>query len=222
VHLQLHLTSLHTWVVSREPWILQIMGWSIITWETSTTVHTVLRTTGPHVSHTCPSRHLKVQNYEDTCEVACAAQKGNKFARQPSLPRLLQDTVNAHSVRPLRRQRSSCCSKHHTVLWRSPSRHFVCRSPPRNTRYPAVNTWLPAPVHLPICTQTLRFGKKNKQFQYSKFILFHFGPPKVRIKIGVKLSSRHSNLFQFLFHFVKMGPKTKIETRLLCWVWKSR
>ena len=99
VQLQLQLTSLRTWVVSLEPWILQIMGWSIITWETSTTVHTVLRDTGPHVSHTCPSRHLKVQSYEDT-----------------------------------RRYRSSCCSKHHTVLWRSPWRHFVCRSPPRNTR----------------------------------------------------------------------------------------
>jgi hypothetical protein len=80
------------------------------------------------VSHTCPNRHLKVQSYEDTGEFACAAQKGNEFARQPSFPRLLQDTVSAHSVRPLRRQRSSCCSKHHTVLWRSPSRHFVCRS----------------------------------------------------------------------------------------------
>ena len=134
VQLQLQLTSLRTWVVSLEPRILQIMGWSIITWETSTTVHTVLRATGPHVSHTCTSRHLKVQSYEDTCEVACAAQKGNEFARQPSLPRLLQDTVSAHSVRPLRRYRSSCCSKHHTVLWRSPWRHFVCRSPPRNTR----------------------------------------------------------------------------------------
>jgi hypothetical protein len=67
------------------------------------TVHTVLRDTGPHVSHTCPSRHLKVQIYEDTCEVACAGQKGNEFARQPSLPLLLQDTVTAHSVRPLRR-----------------------------------------------------------------------------------------------------------------------
>ncbi len=103
VQVQLWLTSLPTWVVSLEPWILQIMEWSIITWETPTTVHTVLRVTGPHVSHTCPSRHLKVQNYEDTCEVAYDSQKGNEFARQPSLSHLLQDTVNAHSVSPLRR-----------------------------------------------------------------------------------------------------------------------
>jgi hypothetical protein len=134
VQLQVQLTSLRTWVVSLQPWILQIMGWSIITWETSTTVHTVFRTTGPHVSHTCPSRHLKVQSYEDTCEVACVAKKGNEFTRQPSLLRLLEDTVSVHSVHPLRRWRSSCCSKHHTVFWRSPSRHFVCRSPVRNTR----------------------------------------------------------------------------------------
>ncbi len=35
VHLQLYLTSLRTRVVSLETWILQIMVWSISTWETS-------------------------------------------------------------------------------------------------------------------------------------------------------------------------------------------
>ena len=127
VQLQLQLTSLRTWVVSLEPWILQIMGWSIITWETSTMVHTVLRDTRPYLSHTCPTRHLKVQSYEDTCEVAFAAQKDTEFERQPSLPGVLQDTVREHFVRVF-------WSKHHTVLWRSPERHFVCRSPPINTR----------------------------------------------------------------------------------------
>jgi hypothetical protein len=39
VQLQLQLTSLRTGVVSLEEWILQIMVWSIITWETSTMVH---------------------------------------------------------------------------------------------------------------------------------------------------------------------------------------
>ena len=60
VQLQLNLTSLHTRVVSLEGWILQIMLWTIITWETSTMVHT-FHDTGPHRSHTCPSRHLKVR-----------------------------------------------------------------------------------------------------------------------------------------------------------------
>ena len=73
---------------------------------------TVLLVTGQHLSQTCPTRHLKVQIYEDTCEVACAAQKDNEFERQPCLPGLLPDTVRAHSVRLL----------------------FVCRSPVRNTR----------------------------------------------------------------------------------------
>ncbi len=55
----------------------------------------------------------------------------------------------------------------------------------------------------------------RKQFQFRIFIPENFGPPKIGIKIGVKLSSRNSNLFQFLFHFFKLDPKTKIETRLL-------
>jgi hypothetical protein len=49
-------------------------------------VHTFLRTTRPYLSHTCPTRHLKVQNYEDTCDVACSTQKDNEFERQPRLP----------------------------------------------------------------------------------------------------------------------------------------
>ena len=42
---------------------------------------TVLRATGPHLSHTCLTRHLKVQTYENKCEVEYAAQKGNEFER---------------------------------------------------------------------------------------------------------------------------------------------
>jgi hypothetical protein len=49
-------------------------------------VHTVLCVKRPHLSHTCPTRHLKVQNYEDTCDVACTTQKDNEFERQPRLP----------------------------------------------------------------------------------------------------------------------------------------
>jgi hypothetical protein len=75
------------------------MVWATITWQTSTMVPTVLRDTGAHLWHTCPSRHLKVQSSEDTCEVACAAHKDGEFERQPSLPGLLQDTVSAHFVR---------------------------------------------------------------------------------------------------------------------------
>ena len=103
VQLQLQLTSLRTRVVSLEVWILQIMVCVTITWATSTMVHTVLCYTGLHLSHTCPNRHLKVQSYEDTCEVPCAAQKGYEFERQPSLPVLLEDIVRVHFVRPLRR-----------------------------------------------------------------------------------------------------------------------
>jgi hypothetical protein len=65
-------------------------------------VPTVLRDTGPHLCHICPTRHLKVQSSEDTCEFACAAQKDGEFERQPSLPGLLEDTVSAHFVRLLR------------------------------------------------------------------------------------------------------------------------
>ena len=43
--------------------------------------HTVLHTTGPYLSHTCLTRHLKVQTYENKCEVEYAAQKGNEFER---------------------------------------------------------------------------------------------------------------------------------------------
>jgi hypothetical protein len=127
VHLHLQLTSFRTRVVSLEAWILQIMVWSIITSETSTMVHTVLRATGPHVSHTCPTTHLKVQSYDDTCQIACAAQKDNEFEGQPSLPGVLQTTVREHFVRLLPGQWSSSCSNH-TVS--------------------SIHAYLPFPVHL--------------------------------------------------------------------------
>jgi hypothetical protein len=100
---QLQLTSLRKRVVSLESWIWQIKVWVIITWDPSNMVPTVLRDTGPPLWHTRPIRHLKVLNSEDTCEVACTAQKGTQFERQPSLPVLVQDTVRAHFVRLLRR-----------------------------------------------------------------------------------------------------------------------
>ena len=103
VYLKLNLDSLHTSVLSLEAWILPITVWVIITWQTSTMVPTVFHYTGPYLWHTCPTRHLKVQSSEDTCEVACASQKDGEFERQPSLPGLLQDTVSAHFVRLLRR-----------------------------------------------------------------------------------------------------------------------
>ena len=103
LEMQMHLDSLRTRVVSLEDWILQIIVWTIITWETSTMVPVAYRDTGPHLWHTCPTRHLKVQNYEDTCEVGCVTQKDNEFERQPSLSRLLKDTVRVYSVRLLRR-----------------------------------------------------------------------------------------------------------------------
>ncbi len=47
--------------------------------------HTVVCTRGPYLWHTSPTRHLKVQNFEDKYEDVCAAQKHNEFERQPSL-----------------------------------------------------------------------------------------------------------------------------------------
>ena len=89
---------------------------------------------GPYLWHTSPTRHPTVQNFADTYEDVCAAQTHNEFERQPSLSGLLQDTVKAHFVRPLRRQRSWSSSNHYEWLWRSPTRHLLCRSPPRNAR----------------------------------------------------------------------------------------
>jgi len=102
VQLQLHLHSLRTSVVRLEAWILPIMVWTIITWQTSTMVPTVLRDTGPHLWHTCPTRHVKVHSSRDTCESACAAKKHHEFARQPTFWDVLQDPVRTHYIRPLR------------------------------------------------------------------------------------------------------------------------
>ena len=69
---------------------------------------TVLRDTGHHLSQTCPTRHLKVKIYEDTCEVPCTTQKDNEFERQQTS---------------------------HSPLWiTTETLYFVCRSPVRNTR----------------------------------------------------------------------------------------
>ena len=70
--------------------------------------------------------------------------------------------------------------------------------------------------HFPFCTQTLRYALWNKKFQCNCLFFFVLGGWPRGIKNGIKWSSRNSNLFHFLFHFDEMGPKTKIETRLLC------
>ena len=134
VQLQLQLTSLRKRVVSLESWILQIMVWVIITWEPSNMVPTVFGDTGPHLWHTCPTRHVKVHSSRDTCESTCAAKRHNEFERQPTFWDVLESPVRTHYIRPLRMQRTSECSKHHIVFWRSETRHFSCRSPSRNAR----------------------------------------------------------------------------------------
>ncbi len=96
--------------------------------------HTAVCVRGQYLWHTSPTRHLKVQNSEDTYEDVCSTQKHNEFERQPSLSGLVQDTVRAHFVCPLWRLRSWSSSNHHEVLWRSPARHCLCRSSPRNAR----------------------------------------------------------------------------------------
>ena len=55
VHLQFQINSLRTRVVSLEPWILQTMVWSIITWETSTMVPLSFTTQG-NIFH----RHVRL------------------------------------------------------------------------------------------------------------------------------------------------------------------
>jgi hypothetical protein len=69
--------------------------------------------------------------YEDVCTV----QKHNDFERQTGLSILLPDTVTS--------------SNHHEVFWRSLTRHFLCRSSPRNTRLFPGNIPLFVVVHLP-------------------------------------------------------------------------
>jgi hypothetical protein len=117
-----------------------------------------------------------VKRYEDTCEFACAAQKG--------------DTVSAYSVRPLRRQGLDAIPlKNWYVIQTFSNLHTN------------VEVW--------------KIHKLIKLVQFHKFMELDFGPGKVSIKIGIKLCSRNSNLFQFLWKLLEMGPKTKIETRLV-------
>jgi hypothetical protein len=60
-------------------------------------------------------------------------------------------------------------------------------------------------------------SKRINKSKWTCLFFFILDLSQNRIKNGVKLSSRNSNLFQFLpvFHLEEMGPKTKIETRLL-------
>ena len=96
----------NTRVVCLETWILQIMVRRIIFERRRPWFPTVLRDTGPHLSHTCPTRHLKVQRYEDTCAVACVTKKGNEFERQPSLSGL-----------PLTQNITQSSDDHHRDTW---------------------------------------------------------------------------------------------------------
>ena len=91
--LQLQHLSLHRRVVSPTLWMLQIRSWSIVTWEFFTMFYTSWCTTGLHVGHACPSRHVNMQISEDTCEDAFAPQKHMEFERQASFSDLSQDTV---------------------------------------------------------------------------------------------------------------------------------
>ena len=91
--LQLQHLSLHRRVVSPTLWMLQIRVQSIVTSEFFTLFYTSWCTTGLHVGHACPSRHVNVQISEDTCKDACAPQKHREFERQGSFSGLLQDTV---------------------------------------------------------------------------------------------------------------------------------
>ena len=61
--------------------------------------------------------------------------------------------------------------------------------------------------------------KIHKLVQFHKFMELDFGPAKVSIKIGIKWCSRNSNLFQFLWKLLEMGPNTKIETRLVTYLY---
>ena len=96
--------------------------------------HTALYARGPYLWHTSPTRHLKVQNFEDTNEDVWASQKHNEFEREPSLSGLLQDSVRTYFVRPTRRQSSWSSSNHYEWLRRSTTRHLFYRSPVRNSR----------------------------------------------------------------------------------------
>ena len=92
VHLQFQINSLPTRVVSLEPWILQTMVWSIITWETSTMVplscvsqdsifhrHVRLdiwrcRSTRIHVRLHAPHRKTTNSNGNQVCRAFCRPQ----------------------------------------------------------------------------------------------------------------------------------------------------
>jgi hypothetical protein len=50
-------------------------------------VPTVFRDTGPHLWHTCPTRHVKVHSSRDTCESTCTGKRHNEFERQPTFLR---------------------------------------------------------------------------------------------------------------------------------------
>ena len=91
--LQLQHLALHRRVVSPTLWMLQIRSWSIVTWEFFTMFYSSWCTTGLHVGHACPSRHVNMQISDDTCEDACAPQKHREFERQTSFSGLLEDTV---------------------------------------------------------------------------------------------------------------------------------
>ena len=106
VRLQLQHHSLRRSAVRPGMWILQIRLGEMITWDKLTIVAHILRSTGPDLWNTCPTRHLKVHISRDTCVGACAAKKHNEFERQTTLSGLLQTTVRLHVGSLLRRYRT--------------------------------------------------------------------------------------------------------------------
>ena len=130
VQLQVQLTSLCTRVVSLGAWILQVMVWTLITWE--------------NLSRTFPWKifhgHRKVQSYDGSFEVACAVEKIGEFERQPSSSvLLLLDTVRVYSVRLLRRYQFILLQTSHspmTITVETLCAMFLNKPPKKNTNRP--------------------------------------------------------------------------------------
>jgi hypothetical protein len=121
---QLYHLSLQWSPVSHRMWILEIKSGEIITWDMLTIVRHTLRTTGPDLWNTCPTRHLKMQSSMDTCVCVCVTKNHNEFERQPILRDFLQSTVRMHFLSPLRRYRFYSWTKK-TFMGRGWDRCFI-------------------------------------------------------------------------------------------------
>jgi hypothetical protein len=183
------------------------MVWSIITWETSTMVHTVLNVTGQHVSHV----RLDIWRYRTT-RIHVRLHVSHR------------KTTNSKD-----NQVSSSCSKYHTVLCRSPPRHFVCRSPSRNVPETLEKTRLPVPVHLPSLHVMLFDVSRPNVWQCPVLLKKTVRNRIIWIFSGLDpehwgLQNPEKNWIPVFFwicssHFWR-NPKTKIETILL-WQWRQ-